>query len=282
MASIATSFLLTFMYPLLVHRTLARRKRYQDVGKAQETRVQEPSHKRTPVPPYPTALTCIMWALNYGIAGWVSWGTGLRSMKMAIAGGPLRVAVFHSSHSLLATGGDDHNINVWDGWKNRHSRLAPQSPQTADLPIDTASYPPRTPVPPLHRPISSPIRVECRRLKTRPSDISELRKRTPNLTPGTFNFSDNFSTVKYVLKGHDRDTSFDLTFNGEHDRFWVLATHLELNLSTAGHDNGSIVFKLDREHLPFAMHRDALHHVCVYDNTGSDIGLLSVRKFGNP
>ncbi|THH32069.1 hypothetical protein EUX98_g2109 [Antrodiella citrinella] len=189
-------------------------------------------------------------------------------------------------------------------------------------------------------------------------DISGLRKSTPNTAPGTFDTFDNFSTVKYVLEGHDRGVNFatfhptlplivsaaddrqikiwrmsenrawevdacrghfnnvstalfhpkhelivscgedktvrvwDLTkrsavqtFRREHDRFWVLAAHPDLNLFAAGHDNGLIVFKLERERPAFAMHADTLYYirdkyVRAYDiNSGSDIGLLSVRKF---
>jgi coatomer subunit alpha len=48
------------------------------------------------------------------------------------------------------------------------------------------------------------------------------------------------------------------------------------------------VFKLERERPAFAVHQDTLYYtrdkyVRAYDfNTGSDIGLLSVRKFGSP
>ena len=37
------------------------------------------------------------------------------------------------------------------------------------------------------------------------------------------------------------------TFKRENDRFWVLACHRNSNLIAAGHDNGMVVFKLDRE-----------------------------------
>ncbi|EGN92902.1 hypothetical protein SERLA73DRAFT_65083 [Serpula lacrymans var. lacrymans S7.3] len=192
-------------------------------------------------------------------------------------------------------------------------------------------------------------------------DISGLRKNTPNTAPGNFETFDTFSTVKYVLEGHDRGVNFatfhptlpliisaaddrtikiwrmsetkawevdscrghfnnvssavfhpkhelivscgedktvrvwDLakrtaiqTFRREHDRFWVLAAHPQLNLFAAGHDNGLIVFKLERERPAFAVHADSLYYirdkyVRAYDfNSGSDIGLLSVRKFGSP
>jgi coatomer subunit alpha len=192
-------------------------------------------------------------------------------------------------------------------------------------------------------------------------DISGLRKGSPNTAPGSFETFDTFSTVKYVLEGHDRGVNFasfhptlplivscaddrvvkiwrmsetrawevdscrghlsnvcnalfhpkhelilscgedktirvwDLakrtaiqTFRREHDRFWVLAAHPNLNLFAAGHDSGLIVFKLERERPAFAVHQDSLYYirdkyVRSYDfNTGADIGLLSVRKFGSP
>jgi coatomer protein complex subunit alpha (xenin) len=138
-------------------------------------------------------------------------------------------------------------------------------------------------------------------------DISGLRKSTPNTAPGTFDTFDNFSTVKYVLEGHDRGVNYAMfhptlplivsaaddrqikiwrmsetkawevdscrghfnnvssalfhpkhelivscgedktirvwdlakrsavqTFRREHDRFWALAAHPELNLFAAG------------------------------------------------
>ncbi|KAF7351614.1 Coatomer subunit alpha [Mycena sanguinolenta] len=77
------------------------------------------------------------------------------------------------------------------------------------------------------------------------------------------------------------------TFRRENDRFWVLASHPNLNLFAAGHDSGLIVFKLERERPAFAVHQDTLYYirdkyVRSYDfNTGADLGLLSVRKFGS-
>jgi coatomer protein complex subunit alpha (xenin) len=78
------------------------------------------------------------------------------------------------------------------------------------------------------------------------------------------------------------------TFRRKHDRFWVLASHPNLNLFAAGHDSGLNVFKLERERPAFSVHNDTLYYirdkyVRAYDfNSGSDIGLLSVRKFGSP
>ncbi|KAK7350197.1 hypothetical protein VNO77_08447 [Canavalia gladiata] len=41
------------------------------------------------------------------------------------------------------------------------------------------------------------------------------------------------------------------TFHRKHDRFWILATHPEMNLLASNHDSGKIVFKLERERPAF-------------------------------
>ncbi|VAI11353.1 unnamed protein product [Triticum turgidum subsp. durum] len=51
------------------------------------------------------------------------------------------------------------------------------------------------------------------------------------------------------------------TFRREHDRFWVLAAHPEMNLLAAGHDSGMIVFKLERERPAFAVSGDTVFYV---------------------
>ncbi|CAE6420726.1 unnamed protein product [Rhizoctonia solani] len=76
------------------------------------------------------------------------------------------------------------------------------------------------------------------------------------------------------------------TFRREHDRFWTLTAHPELNLFAAGHDSGLIVFKLERERPAFSLFQDTLYYirdkyVHQYDlNTRADAGVLSVRKLG--
>ncbi|KAI4367271.1 hypothetical protein MLD38_023028 [Melastoma candidum] len=51
------------------------------------------------------------------------------------------------------------------------------------------------------------------------------------------------------------------TFRREHDRFWILAAHPEMNLLAAGHDSGMIVFKLERERPAFAVSGDSLFYI---------------------
>ncbi|CEH17288.1 coatomer protein subunit alpha [Ceraceosorus bombacis] len=77
------------------------------------------------------------------------------------------------------------------------------------------------------------------------------------------------------------------TFRREHDRFWVLTAHPNLNLFAAGHDNGLIVFKLERERPAFALHQNSLYYVRDKQvrqldfQSGSDQPVLSVKRLGN-
>ncbi|KAF1884619.1 hypothetical protein Lal_00028500 [Lupinus albus] len=50
------------------------------------------------------------------------------------------------------------------------------------------------------------------------------------------------------------------TFRREHDRFWILVAHPEVNLLAAGHDSGMIVFKLERERPAFTVSGDSLFY----------------------
>lgn len=77
------------------------------------------------------------------------------------------------------------------------------------------------------------------------------------------------------------------TFRREHDRFWVLTAHPNLNLFAAGHDNGLIVFKLERERPAFSIHQNSLYYVRDKQvrhldyQTGQDAALLSVKRLGS-
>ncbi|BBN03852.1 coatomer subunit alpha [Marchantia polymorpha subsp. ruderalis] len=77
------------------------------------------------------------------------------------------------------------------------------------------------------------------------------------------------------------------TFRREHDRFWILAAHPDMNLLAAGHDSGMIVFKLERERPSYAVHGSTLYFVKerylrTYDfDTGRDNPLISIRRTGS-
>ncbi|KAJ8446344.1 hypothetical protein Cgig2_005875 [Carnegiea gigantea] len=76
------------------------------------------------------------------------------------------------------------------------------------------------------------------------------------------------------------------TFRREHDRFWILTAHPEMNLLAAGHDSGMIVFKLERERPAFAVSGDVVYYVKdrflrVYEfSTQKDTQVIPIRRPG--
>ncbi|KAK4387486.1 Coatomer subunit alpha-1 [Sesamum angolense] len=77
------------------------------------------------------------------------------------------------------------------------------------------------------------------------------------------------------------------TFRREHDRFWILAAHPEMNLLAAGHDSGMIVFKLERERPAFSVSGDSVFYVKdrflrVFEySTQKDTQLIPIRRPGS-
>ncbi|KAK3009080.1 hypothetical protein RJ639_013637 [Escallonia herrerae] len=77
------------------------------------------------------------------------------------------------------------------------------------------------------------------------------------------------------------------SFRREHDRFWILASHPEVNLLAAGHDSGMMVFKLERERPAFSVSGDSLYYVKdrflqFYDySTQKDTQLIPFRRPGS-
>ncbi|XP_030549540.1 coatomer subunit alpha-2-like [Rhodamnia argentea] len=77
------------------------------------------------------------------------------------------------------------------------------------------------------------------------------------------------------------------TFRREHDRFWILASHPEMNLLAAGHDSGMIVFKLERERPPFAVSNDILFYTkdrflrCYEFSSQQDTQVTPIRRPGS-
>lgn len=76
------------------------------------------------------------------------------------------------------------------------------------------------------------------------------------------------------------------TFRREHDRFWILTSHPEMNLLAAGHDSGMIVFKLERERPAFSVSGDLVYYVKdrflrVYEySTQKDTQVIPIRRPG--
>lgn len=77
------------------------------------------------------------------------------------------------------------------------------------------------------------------------------------------------------------------TFRREHDRFWILVAHPEMNLLAAGHDSGMIVFKLERERPAFSVNGDSMYYVKdrflrFYEfSTQKDTQVIPIRRPGS-
>lgn len=80
------------------------------------------------------------------------------------------------------------------------------------------------------------------------------------------------------------------SFKRENDRFWVIAAHPEINLFAAGHDNGVMVFKLERERPASAIYQNQLFYITKEKNVRSydfsknieSPSMLSLKKLGSP
>ncbi|KAI9884926.1 MAG: hypothetical protein M1823_003273 [Watsoniomyces obsoletus] len=80
------------------------------------------------------------------------------------------------------------------------------------------------------------------------------------------------------------------SFKRESDRFWVIAAHPEINLFAAGHDNGVMVFKLERERPASTVYQNQLFYlskdkqVKCYDfqKDSESPSMLSLKKLGSP
>eukprot|EP01101_Sappina_pedata_P008007 TRINITY_DN4346_c0_g1_i1.p1 TRINITY_DN4346_c0_g1~~TRINITY_DN4346_c0_g1_i1.p1 ORF type:complete len:1270 (+),score=556.96 TRINITY_DN4346_c0_g1_i1:72-3881(+) len=76
------------------------------------------------------------------------------------------------------------------------------------------------------------------------------------------------------------------SFRREHDRFWMLAAHPELNLFAAGHDTGLVVFKLEKERPAYTIAHGSQTLLFVKDRyirmfdfgTGRDLPLIPLRR----
>lgn len=77
------------------------------------------------------------------------------------------------------------------------------------------------------------------------------------------------------------------TFRRDNDRFWILTAHPSLNLFAAGHDNGMVIFKLERERPAYSIHENCLLYVKQKTlrrldlNTNKDQPVLQLPKKSN-
>ncbi|KAM7264739.1 hypothetical protein ACFE04_002422 [Oxalis oulophora] len=128
-------------------------------------------------------------------------------------------------------------------------------------------------------------------LDTKAWEVDTLRGHTNNVSCVMFH------TKQDIIVSNSEDKSIRVwdatkrtglqTFRREHDRFWVLACHPEMNLLAAGHDGGMIVFKLERERPAFAVSGDSVFYIKdrflrYYEfSTQKDTQVIPIRRPGS-
>uniref|UniRef100_A0A7I4FAI8 Coatomer subunit alpha n=1 Tax=Physcomitrium patens TaxID=3218 RepID=A0A7I4FAI8_PHYPA len=229
--------------------------------------------------------------------------------------GPVRGVDFHKSQPLFVSGGDDYKIKtvrVWDIGALKKKSVSPADDMMRlaqmntdlfgggdsvvkyvleghDRGVNWASFHPSLP---LIVSGADDRQVKLWRMNdTKAWEVDTLRGHVNNVSCVLFHARQD------VIVSNSEDKSIRVwdmskrtgvqTFRREHDRFWILSVHPEMNLLAAGHDSGMIVFKLERERPACAVQGGTLYYVKerslrTYDFTsGKDNPLISIRRAGS-
>ncbi|KAI3777467.1 hypothetical protein L1987_47267 [Smallanthus sonchifolius] len=189
--------------------------------------------------------------------------------------GPVRGVHFHKSQPLFVSGGDDYKIKyVLEG----HDRGVNWASFHPTLPLIVSGADDRQ------------IKI-WRMNDSKAWEVDTLRGHMNNVS------SVLFHSRKDIIVSNSEDKSIRVwdatkrtglqTFRREHDRFWILCCHPEMNLLAAGHDSGMIVFKLERERPAFSVSNDSVYYVkdCFlrfYEySTQKDTQIIPIRRLGS-
>ncbi|ELV10581.1 Coatomer subunit alpha, partial [Tupaia chinensis] len=222
--------------------------------------------------------------------------------------GPVRGIDFHKQQPLFVSGGDDYKIKeypwilsasddqtirVWN-WQSRtcvcvltghnHYVMCAQFHPSEDL-VVSASLDQTVRV----WDISDDRQVKIWRMnESKAWEVDTCRGHYNNVSCAVFH------PRQELILSNSEDKSIRVwdmskrtgvqTFRRDHDRFWVLAAHPNLNLFAAGHDGGMIVFKLERERPAYAVHGNMLHYVKdrflrqLDFNSSKDVAVMQLRS----
>ncbi|KAF9593124.1 hypothetical protein IFM89_020334 [Coptis chinensis] len=195
-------------------------------------------------------------------------------------------AVFHPKEDLVVSASLDQTIRVWDIGALRKKTVSPAddslrlSEMSSDMfggvdavvkyvleghdrGVNWASFHPTLP---LIVSGADDRQIKLWRMNDMKAwEVDTLRGHTNNVSCVMFHAKQD------IIVSNSEDKSIRVwdvtkrigiqTFRREHDRFWVLAFHPEMNLIAAGHDSGMIVFKLERERPAFSVSGDSLYYV---------------------
>ncbi|AMD20493.1 HDL251Cp [Eremothecium sinecaudum] len=198
-------------------------------------------------------------------------------------------AQFHPTEDLVVSASLDETVRVWDisGLRKRHSAPVSQNFEEQMLVqqnlfdggfgdcvvkfileghtrgVNWASFHPTLP---LVVSGSDDRQVKLWRMSsTKAWEVDTCRGHTNNVDSVIFHPYQNLiisvgedSTIR--VWDLDKRTPVK-RFKREHDRFWLIRAHPNINLFGAAHDSGIMVFKLDRERPPSAINQNQLYFV---------------------
>ncbi|GKC20970.1 coatomer subunit alpha-1, partial [Tanacetum coccineum] len=168
-------------------------------------------------------------------------------------------ATFHPKEDLVVSASIDQTVRVWD----IGGAVVKYVLEGHDRGVNSASFHPTLP---LIVSGSDDRQVKIWRMNdTTAWEVDTLRGHRDNVSCVLFHSRQD------IIVSNSEDKSIRVwdatkrtclhTFRREHDRFWILGCHPEMNLLAAGHDSGMIVFKSERERPAFSVSGDSLYFV---------------------
>lgn len=227
-------------------------------------------------------------------------------------------AQFHPSEDLIVSASLDQTVRVWDisGLRKKHSAPTTRSfedqLQRQQLPqqdvfgnvnaivkyvleghdkgVNWASFHPTLPL--IVSAGDDRVVKVWRMSETKAWEIDTCRGHTANVLGCVFHPKQDL-----ILSVSDDKTLrvWDLnkrtpvkSFRREHDRFWLIASHPNINLFAACHDSGIMIFKLERERPAHAIFQNKLFYVNTekqvqfydYQRDEASLPMLSLKKIG--
>ena len=219
-------------------------------------------------------------------------------------------AQFHPKEDLVVSASLDQTIRVWDisGLKQKGNQMggnakAPRSMMgqfTTDIVgtvkyvleghergVNWASFHPELP---LIVSGSDDRMIKIWRMNdTKAWEVDTLRAHTNNVSCVMFHPREDLilsNSEDHSIRVWDSTKRVGIqSFVRAHDRFWIITVHRKQNLIAAGHDSGTVVFKLRRERTPFTVFqnylfyvKDRYYHIREIDGKERDIPMMPISR----
>lgn len=194
-------------------------------------------------------------------------------------------AQFHPKEDLVVSASLDQTIRVWDisGLKQKGKNMVPKNTTASavigrlgtdlvgtvkyvleghERGVNWASFHPELPL--IVSGSDDRMIKIWRTNEVKAWEVDTLRGHTNNVSCVMFHPREDIilsNSEDHSIRVWDSTKRVGIqSFTRAHDRFWIVTAHKTQNLLAAGHDSGTVVFKLRRERVPFA----CLENYCFY------------------